>query len=212
MLTYSMHILLCCTMMVLSAGFYPGLSFAGTSGPSFDCGTVRSGGIEAMICTDKELAALDGRLAEVYAAAAEKAGREQSPVLKAEQRGWIKGRNDCWKSVDRRRCVADSYSLRIAELQARYRLVAGIGPVFYACDNNPKNEVIVTFFQTDPPTLVAERGDRVSLMYRQPGASGTTYQGRNESFREHQGEARITWGYGSPEMHCVKTQPPKEVP
>ena len=33
-------------------------------------------------------------------------------------------------------------------------------------------EVIATFFQTDPPTLIAERGDQVSLMYLQPSGSG----------------------------------------
>ena len=63
---------------------------------------------------------------------------------------------------------------------------------------------MVTFFQTDPPTLIAERGDQVSLMYLQPSASGSKYQGRNESFWEHQNEARVTWGYGSPAMHCQK--------
>jgi hypothetical protein len=67
--------------------------------------------------------------------------------------------------------------------------------------------VIATFFQaTDPPTLVAERGDQTSLMYLQPSASGSKYQGRNESLWEHQGEALITWGYGSQEMHCKRVQ------
>ena len=181
--------------------------FAGAAraeGPSFDCGKVEAGSIEEMVCKDKGLAALDRRLAEVYAAASKKAVNEHPPVLKAEQRGWIKGRNDCWKSDDRRKCVEDNYRLRIAELQARYRLVPGNGPVTYACDGDPKNEVVVTFFKTDPPTLIAERGDQVSLMYLQPSGSGAKYQGRNESLWEHQGEATITWGYGSPEMRCTK--------
>jgi hypothetical protein len=64
--------------------------------------------------------------------------------------------------------------------------------------------VIATFFQTDPPTLIAERGDRVSLMYLQPAGSGAKYQGCNESLWEHQGEAVITWGYGRPEMRCTR--------
>jgi len=83
--------------------------------------------------------------------------------------------------------------------------VPGIGPVFYACDGNPPNEVVVTFFQTDPRTLIAERGDSVSLMHVQPSGSGARYQGRNETFWEHQGEALVTWGHGTPEMHCRKT-------
>ncbi|WP_455234245.1 MliC family protein [Thiogranum longum] len=60
------------------------------------------------------------------------------------------------------------------------------------------------FFPTDPPTLYAERGDSVWLMFLQPSGSGTRYQGRNETFRELQGEARVTWGYGAPEMVCKK--------
>jgi uncharacterized protein len=125
-------------------------------------------------------------------------------VLKAEQRGWVKGRDECWKSGDERRCVEDAYERRIAELQAGYRLVPSTGPVWFSCDGDPANEVVVTFFQTDPPTLIAERGDSVSLMYLQPSGSGSKYQGRNETFWEHGGEALVTWGYGAAEMHCTK--------
>jgi uncharacterized protein len=172
------------------------------AGPSFDCGKVEAGSIEEMICKDKGLSTLDNKLSKVYAEASKKAVNEHPPVLKAEQRGWIKGRNECWKSDDRRRCVESEYLRRIAELQAKYRLVSAGKPVFYICNGDPRNEVIATFFKTDPPTLIAERGDQVSLMYLQPSASGSKYQGRNESLWEHHGEAIITWGYGSPEMRC----------
>ena len=175
-------------------------------GPALDCKKVEPGSIEAMICDDEQLAALDRELSAVYGAASNKAVNEHPPTLKAGQRGWIKGRNACWKSGDKRQCVADEYQRRIAELQARYRLVPGIGPVTFVCDGNRASEVIVTFFQTEPPTLIAERGESVSLMYQQPSASGIRYQGRNESFREHQGVARITWGYEAPEMRCNKPQ------
>ncbi len=90
-------------------------------------------------------------------------------------------------------------------LQARYRLVPGSGPFTFVC-GSPGPEVIATFFQTKPPTLIAELGNSVSLMYQQVSASGARYQGRNETFWEHQGEARITWEYGAPEMHCKKIQ------
>jgi len=173
-------------------------------GPSFPCGKVEAGSIEEMICRDAALSKLDRQLSEVYAAAARKAANEHPPVLKPEQRGWVRGRNECWKREDRRACVVGEYTRRVAELQARYRLVPATGPVFYACDGHPANEVVVTYFKTDPPTLIAERGDSVSLMYLERSASGTKYQGRNESFREHQGTARVTWGYGAPEMRCVE--------
>ena len=196
-LTASITLILACCAWVASCS-------ARDEGPSYSCEKVEAGSIEAMVCEDTELAALDRKLAEVYAAASTKALNERPPLLKAEQRGWIKGRDECWKSDDKNRCVADEYRRRIAELQARYRLVAATGPVTYVCDGNPANEVVATYFQTEPPTLIAERGDSVSLMFVQPSASGTKYQGRNESLWEHQGEAMITWGFGADEMRCKK--------
>ena len=179
---------------------------ASATGPSYDCGKVASGSIEEMVCKDEGLAALDVKLAEVYGEATKKAVNEQPPTLKAEQRGWIKGRNDCWKSADTRKCVEEEYKRRIAELQARYRLIAGNGPITYTCDDDRRSEVIATFFQTDPPTLIAERGDSVSLMYLQPSGSGAKYRGRNETFWEHHNcEALITWGYEAKEMRCKRS-------
>lgn len=176
-------------------------------GPSFACGKAAPGSIEALICGDAELSAFDRKLAGVYAAATEKAANERPPMLKTEQRGWVKGRDECWKSDDKRACVLEEYRRRIAELQARYRLLPGKGPVTYRCTGGTGGEVIATFFDTDPPTLIAERGDGTSLMYQQPSASGTRYQGRNETFWEHQGEAKVTWGYEAPEMTCRPAAP-----
>lgn len=173
--------------------------------PAFDCKKVAEGSIEELVCRDEELASLDRKLATVYQQASKKASNEHPPVLKAEQRGWIKGRNDCWKNQDNRQCVKDAYLQRISELQSRYALVAATGPMVFVCNANPLDQVTVTFFQSDLATLIAERGDSVSLMYQQPSASGTRYQGRNETFWEHQGEAVITWGYDAPEMHCRHT-------
>lgn len=173
-------------------------------GPSYDCAKVEPGAIEAMICKDKALSALDRKLSHVYASASIKAGTEHLPRLKAEQRGWIKGRDDCWKSDDVGACVRMEYQRRIAELQAQYRLVPQTGPVYYQCEGNPASEVSVMFFKTEPPTLIAERGDSVSLMYQQPSGSGVKYLGRNESLWEYQGETLITWGYGALESHCKR--------
>ena len=171
-------------------------------GPAFKCDKVEAESIEALICQDADLAALDQQLALVYAEASKKAVNEHPATLKAEQRGWIKGRDDCWKSQDQKLCVSDSYHQRIVELQARYRLVDSVGPVTWLCDGDSRNQVVVTFFKTEPATLIAERGDSTSLMTQQISASGSRYLGRNESFWEHQGEATIVWGYGAKEMKC----------
>ena len=64
------------------------------AGPSYNCDNVEVNSIEEMICKDDELSALDRKLSIIYSAAAKKATNEHPPVLKAEQRGWIKGRNE----------------------------------------------------------------------------------------------------------------------
>lgn len=173
-------------------------------GPSFSCTKLRAGSIEELVCKDEALSALDRQLASAYASASRKAKNEHPSRLKAEQRGWVKGRDDCWKSDDKRTCVQQVYEHRVVELQARYRLVDAMGPIRYACNGNRADEVTVTFFKTEPASLIAERGDSQSLMVREQAAGGTRYVGRNESFREQQGEATIVWGYGTPEMRCTK--------
>ena len=175
---------------------------AWSQGPSFRCAGVERQSIAALVCADEGLSGLDRELAAVYSAALERSANEHPPVLRAEQRGWIKGRDDCWKSYEVRNCVLESYRLRIAELQARYRLVESRGPVAFICSGNDADQVLATFFETDPPSLIAERGDQVSLMYRRQSASGTRYEGRNESLWEHRGEALVRWGRGGQEMRC----------
>jgi uncharacterized protein len=177
---------------------------AAANGPSFDCSRIEPGSIAAAICGNEELAALDRRLAAAFAQASAKAANERPPVLQAEQRGWIKGRDECWKATDRDACITDAYVRRIAELQARYRLVPHGEAVSWTCDGDPASEIVTTAFSTEPPTLLAERGDTTSLMFQARSASGAKYEGRNEIFWEHQGQARVTWGYGAPEMTCVR--------
>ena len=61
--------------------------------------------------------------------------------------------------------------------------------------------MVVTTFRTQPPTLIAERGDQTSLMVRQSG-DGERYQGRNETLVQQGAESLITWGYQAPVMRC----------
>ncbi|MDA7088588.1 MliC family protein [Pseudomonas sp. SA3-5] len=189
------------TPMVLVLAGLPALA-SEPADPSFSCARVRSGSIAEMICQTPALAKLDQQLAAVYRQASAKAGNPHRPLLKAEQRGWIKGRNECWKAEDRGQCVTASYRLRIAELQARYALLKGTGPLFFECDGIPTKQVLATYYPSEPPTAVIEFGDSSSLMYQQPAASGSRYQGRNESFWEHQGEVTVVWGHEAPQMKC----------
>lgn len=181
---------------------------SGAAGPAFDCCRVDPGSVAQRVCQDPALSLLDRRLAEVYAAALKKATREVPPTLKEEQRGWVKGRDDCWKSPDIPGCIQDSYVRRIAELQARYRLVAPTGPDRYACEGQPQNELLVFWFATQPKTLWAERGDSVSLMFREastPTSGQVLYVGRNESVRVlRPGELEVRWGVNAAAMNCQK--------
>jgi uncharacterized protein len=93
---------------------------------SSNCSKVAVNSIEAHICQSDTLAASDVQLSEGYRQARDKARNEHPPTLTAEQRGWIKGRIDCWKPDDLFPCISASYSLRIAELQARHALIQGL--------------------------------------------------------------------------------------
>ena len=99
-----------------------GLCLAGAGAlaatPSFDCAKASSDA-EKLICSDAELAGLDRSLAELYGTLLKHTPASEQKMLKAEQRGWVKGRDECWKSDDLRGCVASEYRTRINELKDR---------------------------------------------------------------------------------------------
>jgi uncharacterized protein len=188
---------------LFGVGFMVVAGLPGSAGqPSFDCAKAE-GAVEEMICADSLLAALDVEMNAVWNRVMELAGK--TPDLKriqAEQRGWIKGRNDCWKDERLAACVQTSYRLRIAELQARWRLVPGDGPHFLACNENPADEVVATFFSTEPPCVILERGDQSVFAARQPSGSGVRYEGGNVVFWMKGDEARLAWGWKAAESPC----------
>ena len=101
------------TVVLLSLSLY-------ANQPSFDCSKVKKNSPEGLICSSDKLMNLDNELATVYKQALPKATKED--MLKAHQRGWIKGRNDCWKAKDEEQCMVDEYKLRIKELKEKYGL------------------------------------------------------------------------------------------
>lgn len=165
-----------------------------------DCERLAAGTADRLICEDAGLSALDRKLTEVLEAAQTKAGGRMPPMLEAEQNGWKLGRDGCLRSGEPRQCTEQAYQRRIADLQARYRLVLHVGPFHYTCGQDPANDVIATFFDTEPPTMVAEHGEEATLMYRQPTASGTHYAARRDAFREWQGQ--VTVKFGSTQLRC----------
>jgi len=90
------------------------------TGPSFSCSGVNKGSMEELICQDGALSALDLKLTNTYKQALVKSSHNST--LKAEQRGWIKGRDECWKAENKTSCLHDSYQERITELQKKYQV------------------------------------------------------------------------------------------
>lgn len=183
--------------------FAPLLGTAAT--PSFDCAKAK-GAAETLICKDAELAALDNELAALYPKAIAAFSPEQQKTERAIQRGWIKGRNECWKAGDLRQCVKDSYQLRITELQIKGGQLMVPSPVDYQCGNNV---TLSTYFYNEAkrPAAVINLDEGTDplqvLAYETPNASGARYQGQNLTLFTKGGEATLE-RVGQPTLSCTQ--------
>lgn len=182
-------------------------------GPSFDCAKATSSA-ETLVCEDADLSALDRLVAARYSAALSAAeslgaGAQQAvDDLRAYQRGWIKGRDDCWKSDDLRACVEAAYLEREGELVAQWLLDEPTGTAFWTCDGNPANEVVTMFFDTTLPSLRFERGDTIDTGSLTPTDAGARYDGSFGRFIWIDGDA-ATYREADPdgtEYSCVLSQ------
>lgn len=151
-------------------------------GPTFDC-TAAEAEAEKMVCDDSALAKLDRELGAIYDKAVavvkglDAGAKEAVDELKAYQRGWIGGRNECWKADDKRACIVDAYRKREAELVAKYQLKEPMNVVTWTCDGNPANEVVTYFYDTPLPSVRIERGDTVDVATQVMSGSGAKYEG-----------------------------------
>ena len=176
--------------------------------PSYSCSKVKTGTVEALICSKESLAALDRQLAGVYVQAIAQLGEERSMDLRIEQRGWIRSRDACSKEEAREACVHRHYRQRIAELQAIYRLVPMTGPVRFFCEGQAQVTIYVTYHATDPVTIIVDHDNRSILMYQEPSTSGARYVRGNQSFWELEDTALVSWGFDMPEIQCQTGKPP----
>ena len=147
-------------------------------GPTFDCAKAESSA-EKLICDEPELAALDRRLADRFAAAVRVAegldvdAEATTKTLRAMQRGWISGRDECWKEPDLRACVETEYLRREAELVAEFMLEPPSETVELIC--GPRALTVETF-PTALPGVRVEEGDSVYIGAQlAPDAPGTYY-------------------------------------
>jgi uncharacterized protein len=152
-----------------------------SNAPAFSCANP-SGAAEAAVCKDATLAALDRENARLFmlARATPKLSAREKKLLVATQRGWIKGRNDCWKASDANVCIRDAYVLRIAELREGLAQTGrkdeggvSIGPVAVTCPGMAAMNA--TFVNVDPSLAVLGGGDRRFVLEIAPSGSGSKY-------------------------------------
>lgn len=152
--------------------------------PSFDCVKAQSDA-EKMVCSDAPLAQLDNEVARLYALAEK--DTNLTAAAKAElttmQRGWVKGRDDCWKEDDKRNCVLTSYGMRAQELRmgyanARSRDPAAVstGPVVFKCEGIDA-PLGVTFFTIEPGFAFLQNGTTSVMFTAVPDAPDARYTG-----------------------------------
>jgi uncharacterized protein YecT (DUF1311 family) len=192
----------CLGVFIVGTASLPAVAWA--EGPAFSCAKAQ-GEVETLICGDASLATLDRKLDAVYKEASAKAKGKLATRLREEQRGWVKGRNDCWKAngVETwvtatwtvntvKACVDAQYRLRTSELQAVWQLLPP-RTVAYACQNNPANGVVANFFETDPATIRLERGDRTKTLWRVGVAATGPYGGQNVTLVQQGNELKVSW-------------------
>ncbi|MDM0117314.1 MliC family protein [Variovorax sp. J22R133] len=182
--------------------------------PSFSCAAPK-GAAEEAICKDEMLAALDGENARLYGLARSTPGlgTKRMNELVATQRGWIKGRDDCWKSEDAKACIRDNYVIRIAELRAGYagaraRGGVSIGPVSVTCPQGAPMKA--TFVNVEPPLALLAGGDISLVMSIGSSGSGAkyggTYPGGEGTFWQKGPEALVQLPGGA-EQRCKVGSP-----
>lgn len=162
--------------------------------PSFDCNAAASEA-EKLVCKDPELAVLDRRLAEVFARAKAAPGADQAR-LAAEQRGWVKGRDECRKSVERSRCVSEAYMTRTVQLQLDNGETIVPDAIAYDCDDKSKPFTVVYYTDLDPRSAVVTWGDDQAIAFPMMAASGARYGREGMEIWEHQGELSVDF-YGN---------------
>ena len=165
---------------------------AKASTPSFDCAKA-TGQVEQLVCKDAGLAALDRKLADAYAKALKGWPANVAQEQRTFQRGWIKGRNDCWKDSDVRACVENEYKTRLVDVQIKGGLVMAPTPVGYRCKGEDTPVMAAFYKDTDPPSAVLTVGNDQVIAFLARSGSGARYTAANVEFWEHQGVATLEW-------------------
>lgn len=185
------------TVSLLAGGLFTGAALA-AEGPSFSCDNAE--GMALKVCQSPQLSKLDRDLAALYKRTLAQADSDSQKQLKATQRGWIKGRDECWKASNADTCVLEQYQVRMVELQIQSGSVQVPAAVEFDCGDDSQPFTAVFYNQLTPQAAVLTYGGDQTIVMAQPSASGSKYGRDGVEFWEHQGEAKVKW-YGA-ELTC----------
>ncbi|QEW18287.1 Membrane-bound lysozyme-inhibitor of c-type lysozyme [Marinibacterium anthonyi] len=165
--------------------------------PSFDCAKAESAA-EKAVCASPDLAAMDTEVTRLFDLALHGPHMtdDAAATLKAYQRGWIKGRDDCWKADDLQTCVRNSYAVRIDELRRDYadaRAEDGpsLGPYAYVCDGIDAG-ISASFVNTGDSLVVLRWQDIVLVLPQGMSGSGARYEADDTVFWIKGDDATLT--------------------
>jgi len=187
-------------MRLVLAAIVAALAWGAHAQPAFDCSRA-SGEIETLICNDESLQALDRQLAKTWARATEAWPAEVASEQRAYQRGWIKGRNDCWKAEDATACVKFAYRSRLVELSISAGLVEDPGYRSVTCEDDT-TPFTATFYNTlEPRAAVLTRGNDQVIALSARSASGARYTAQGVEFWGKGNDVSVDW-FGT-ELRCT---------
>jgi uncharacterized protein len=159
--------------------------------------------VDLLVRQDAALSALDRQLGGAVANARRRPWPRRRQ-LALDQRRWMSSRGQCLSDPDPKGCLANLYAARIAQLSSDAGLPPARPPIRFRCDGDPPLGFTITYYATNPGTLVAERRGQKIVMVQQPMASGIRYTAANASYGEHQGVSWITWPGQPRALRCVR--------
>src|ERR1700758_2337684 len=127
--------------------------------------------VDQLVRSDAGLSALDRQLADTLI----KARRPPCPSrgqLPGDQRRWMDSRGQCLSDANPKGCLANLYVTRITQLSSDAGLPPARPPIRLRCDGDPPFGFTITYYATNPQTLVAERRGQKIVMVQQPMGSG----------------------------------------
>jgi len=156
------------------------------SSASLDCSKAVSTTAK-MVCSDKGLAALDGKMSELYAATG------KSPAVIAQQRRDLFRADNCGSASDTHACVETAYQRRIIALEIEQGKAGKAISAKYNCGAAVKNFSASFYNSTEPQSVMLVNGRDHAVALIAMSGSGSRYTAPGIEYWEHQGEAAVTW-------------------